>query len=69
MNNQSPNPQTYMSYLLDSILQIHVVILFRQMSVELMTEFKSKIIFTQEDSGKEVELILYNDKDGIKKAD
>jgi hypothetical protein len=36
---------------------------------ELMTEFKSKIIFTQEDSGKEVELILYNDKDGIKKAD
>ena len=36
---------------------------------ELLTEFKSKLIFRQEKSEKEVELILYNDKYGIKKAD
>ena len=36
---------------------------------ELLTEFKSKLIFKQEKSEKEIELILYNDKDGIKKAD
>ena len=36
---------------------------------ELMTEFKSKIIFEQDKSGKEIEISLFNDKDGIKKAD
>ena len=36
---------------------------------ELLTEFKSKLIFEQEKSGNAIELILYNDKDGIKKAD
>ena len=36
---------------------------------ELMTEFKSKIIFEQEKSGKEIEISLFNDKNGIKKAD
>ena len=36
---------------------------------ELITEFKSKIIFEQEKSEKEIEMSLFNDKDGIKKAD
>jgi hypothetical protein len=40
-----------------------------KLTSELFTEFKSKIIFEQENSGKEVELSLFNDKDGIKKAD
>jgi hypothetical protein len=36
---------------------------------ELSSEFKSKIIFEQEKSGKEIVLILYNNKNGIEKAD